>query len=260
METDNNNVNEQQQQPTGGAENVLQDRDVSITTTDTQKLTIPTEENVDATDEDKDKEEGKAGEEKEVDEAEADAELQEEVDKTNAAVKDLRSDLSSKNIDFDEIAEEFLDTGDFSQAHRDALAKAGYPDTVVDAFISGLRATAAQMVSTVYSYCGGEDEYNKLTQFIASQGDGSIEQFNRVVETGDLGQIKLALDGFKARMGKRTGVAGRSVLGGNGGTNVSNGGFTSKNEMVKAMSDPRYGRDPAYTKDIQRKTMDSSFF
>lgn len=251
---------------TGSAEDVLKDRDVSITTTDTQKVTIPTEEDVDDKgdddkDDNKDTEDKDGKEEKEDDAAESeDSELQTEVTKITDAANDLRKDLTSKGIDFDAIAEEFSNNGDFTPETRAELAKAGYPQTVVDAFLSGLQATAEKIVNTVYSYCGGEDEYNKMAQFIKAQGEDTVTQFNRVIESGDLGQMKLAIDGFKARMGARTGVAGRSVLGGNGTGGNAQKGFSSKSDMVKAMSDPRYGRDPSYTKDIQKKTMNSSFF
>lgn len=259
---------------TGSAEDVLKDRDVSITTTDTQKVTIPTEEDVDDKGDDADKDDkdtedkqsedkdGKEEEEKEKDDAteSEDSELQTEVNKVTDAANDLRKDLTTKGIDFDAIAEEFSNNGDFTPETRAALEKAGYPKTVVDAFLSGLQATADKIVTTIFSYCGGEAEYNKMAQFIKSQGEDTVAQFNRVLESGDVGQMKLAIDGFKARMGARTGVAGRSVLGGNGTGGNAQQGFSSKSDMVKAMSDPRYGRDPSYTKDIQKKTMNSSFF
>lgn len=254
---------------TGSAEDVLKDRDVSITTTDTQKVTIPTEEDVDDKGE-SDKDDNKDTEDKQTedkadkkdeDTAESeDSELQTEVNKVTDAANDLRKDLTTKGIDFDAIAEEFSNNGDFTPETRAALEKAGYPQTVVDAFLSGLQATADKIVTTIFSYCGGEDEYNKMAQYIKAQGEDTVAQFNRVLESGDVEQMKLAIDGFKARMGARTGVAGRSVLGGNGTGGNAQKGFSSKSDMVKAMSDPRYGRDPSYTKDIQKKTMNSSFF
>ena len=254
---------------TGSAEDVLKDRDVSITTTDTQKVTIPTEEDVDDKGE-SDKDDNKDTEDKQTEDTadkkdedtpeSEDSELQTEVNKVTDAANDLRKDLTTKGLDFDAMAEEFSNNGDFTPETRAALEKAGYPQTVVDAFLSGLQATAEKIVNTVYSYCGGEDEYNKMAQYIKAQGEDTVAQFNRVIESGDLGQMKLAIDGFKARMGARTGVAGRSVLGGNGTGGNAQIGFSSKSDMVKAMSDPRYGRDPSYTKDIQKKTMNSSFF
>ena len=253
---------------TGSAEDVLKDRDVSITTTDTQKVTIPTEEDVDDKGEsdkdDKDTEdkqtEDKADNKDEDTPESEDSELQTEVNKVTDAANDLRKDLTTKGLDFDAMAEEFSNNGDFTPETRAALEKAGYPKTVVDAFLSGLQATADKIVTTIFSYCGGEEEYNKMAQFIKAQGEDTVTQFNRIIESGDLGQMKLAIDGFKARMGARTGVAGRSVLGGNGTGGNAQKGFSSKSDMVKAMSDPRYGRDPSYTKDIQKKTMNSSFF
>lgn len=244
---------------TGSVEDALKDRDVTITTTDTQKITVPTEEEVDAGKEDGEGKEEKDKAPEETDKTE-EAALAEEVTNATTAADDLKKDLTGKGLDFDAMVDEYSDTGDFSQETRDALEKAGYPESVVNAFIAGLEATAEKIVRTVFDYCGGEDEYTKITQFVETQGKADIDRFNHAIESGDIEQMKLAIDGYKARMGARTGVAGRSVLGGNGTGGNANKGFSSKRDMVQAMSDPRYGRDPSYTKDIQRKTMNSDFF
>ena len=109
-------------------------------------------------------------------------------------------------------------------------------------------------------YVGGQQEYLKLAKFIQQQGDGSAERFNDLIEAGDVNNIKLALDGFRARMYAQKGKTGRSILGSsNANVSHNNVGYSSRAEMVKAMSDKRYGVDRAYTEEVQRKTMNSPF-
>ena len=136
------------------------------------------------------------------------------------------------------------------------LEDAGYPKSVVSAYIAGLEATAEKFVNDVVSHVGGADKYRQIAQFIATSGQA--DAYNSLLEKGNLSEIKLALDGFRARMQARTGSTGRSILGG-GGSGKSNNGYGSKQEMVKAMSDKRYGRDKGYTMEVQRKVMNSSF-
>ena len=170
---------------------------------------------------------------------------------------DVKNDLESKGVDFNKLAQEYETTGQLSTESVEALTKAGYPKSVVDAYIAGMEATAAKFEAQVYEYAGGKQEFQKLTQFVQSQGQESIDTFNRVVGTGDLATIKLALQGFQAQMTKAYGSTNRTVMG-KATTGTSNG-FQSKAEMVTAMSDKRYGRDPGYTMEIQNKTMRSSF-
>ena len=49
------------------------------------------------------------------------------------------------------------------------------------------------------------------------------------------------------------------VMGGQPIENGASQGYSAQSEMVKAMSDPRYGRDRAYTMEVQRKTQTAKF-
>lgn len=251
---------------TGGAEDALQGRDVEIRSTSTEKIetkdpseeaqeTEKTEEAVPKTEE---QAETKDNEDKPTSEEES---IETRVAKAVEADQTLQDELGKKGIDFDALADEYYADGGLSEKSYDQLEKAGYPKSVIDAYITGLEATAKQFVADVYQHAGGQEEYEKIAGFISKQNDGSAERFNSLIEKGDMAGIRLALDGFKARMHAANGYTGRSILGrsSNAGNNAGNMGFANRGEMVKAMSDPRYLRDPSYTKEVQDKTMNSSF-
>ena len=63
--------------------------------------------------------------------------------------------------------------------------------------------------------------------------------------------INLAVAGLKAQYDNANGVEGRMVT----GKPPTNSGdvFRSQQELVAAMNDPRYDRDPAYRQDIIEK-------
>lgn len=255
---------------TGSAEDALKGRDVEIKSTATETVSLKEDEvKEDAPEEtqNKDNEEEKAPEEQK-DSTKDDSGDKEDTPESRAteyseaakADKDLQDDLASKGVDFDAMADEYMDKGELSKESYEKLQKAGYPQSVVDAYIKGLEATAEKFANDVMDYVGGQQEYLKLAKFIQQQGDGSAERFNDLIEAGDINNIKLALDGFRARMYAQKGKTGRSILGSsNANVSHNNVGYSSRAEMVKAMSDKRYGVDRAYTEEVQRKTMNSPF-
>lgn len=238
---------------TGSAEDVLKDHeDVEIKNTNTETVKLQSEEEPEQ--EDNKPEEGEQQtEDKNNDKPE---DLQATVDEQNKAAEDLKTDLTNKGIDFDALSDEYDKNGGLSEDSLKKLEDAGYPKSVVSAYIAGLEATAEKFVNDVVSHVGGADKYRQIAQFIATSGQA--DAYNSLLEKGNLSEIKLALDGFRARMHARTGSTGRSILGGGGSGKVNNG-YGSKQEMVKAMSDKRYGRDKGYTMEVQRKVMNSSF-
>ena len=172
---------------------------------------------------------------------------------------DLKADLSSKGVDFDLLAKEFDSNGALSQASLDALEKAGYPKTVVDAYINGMQANVDKFVAQVQGFAGGEQGYTQLVQFMNSQPISVRESFNATLNTGNLGQIQLAINGIKAQMTAKYGTSNPTIMTGGNPGQVSNG-FSTTQEMVKAMSDPRYQTDPKYTREVISKVQNAAFY
>lgn len=241
---------------TGSAADVLKDHeDVEIKSTSTETVSVKSEDSAPDNPEQEPKQESQEqSEQKEQEQKPAD--LQTTVDEQNKAAEDVKADLTKKGIDFDKLSAEYDENGSLSEDSLKKLEEAGYPKSVVSAYIAGLEATAEKFVNDVVSHVGGADKYRQIAQFIATSGQA--DAYNSLLEKGNLSEIKLALDGFRARMQARTGNTGRSILGGSGSGKVNNG-FGTKQEMVKAMSDKRYGRDKGYTMEVQRKVMNSSF-
>lgn len=185
--------------------------------------------------------------------------IEEDLKKQEETQKDLKADLATKGVDFDAVAAEFDKNGSLSAESLEALNKAGYPKSVVDAYINGLQATQERFVSTVQSYAGGADNYKQLISFVQTQPKEVVEAYNASIQSGNLGQIKLAIIGLQSQMTKTYGTSNPSILG-NGSAKEAPNGYTSMEQMTKDMSDPRYQKDPKFTREVMQKIKNATIF
>lgn len=184
-------------------------------------------------------------------------EIEQGVKDQQKAEQDVKADLGAKGVNYDALAKEYEDNGKLSEESMKALKGAGYPESVVNAFIKGFEAQVNEYTNAVYKMAGGEEAYGRLCEFIKGLGDADVQAFNETINSGSLSQLHALINGYKAQMTTKYGTSNRSILG--GANAVDNRGFNSKDAMVKAMNDPRYGTDMAYTEKVQRMTMQSTF-
>ena len=107
-------------------------------------------------------------------------------------------------------------------------------------------------INQVKNYAGGEAQYDNLIQWAdGALDDNSKEAFDSIINTGSVDAIKIAVNGLKAQYEAANGYEGKMYTGKapKGNTDV----FRSQAELVAAMSDKRYDRDPAYRQDIIEK-------
>ena len=184
-------------------------------------------------------------------------EVEQGVKDQQKAEQDVKADLETKGVDYDSLVKEYEENGKLSEESMKALKGAGYPETVVNAFIKGFEAQVNEFTNAVYKMAGGEAEYGRLCEFIKGLGEADVQAFNETINSGSLTQLAALINGYKAQMTTKYGTSNRSIL---GGANVVEAqGFNSKDAMIKAMNDPRYGNDMAYTEKVQRMTMQSTF-
>lgn len=203
---------------------------------------------------------GNGGESQQQQSSNAETQVQQDLDKQKQTEQEVKADLAKKNVDFDALAKEYADAGELSADSLKKLADAGYPKQVVDAYLDGLNARMDRFVSTVKGYAGGEEEFAKLQTYIAGQPQEVIDGFNSAVNSGNLGQIKLAIAGLKAEMTKAYGTANPTVMAGQAKGGGEPQGYTNFEQMTKDMSDPRYNVDPIYTRQVYAKVKAATIF
>ena len=195
----------------------------------------------------------------------------EEDDKPAGDAREIYGDLiggklDDAGIDFQDMNVRWQQSGTLESGDYDQLAEAGFNRDMVDAYLSGLQYKAAQdtalsvkEVTSIKESLGGEAEYNKMIQWAgANLPPEEVEGFNQIINTQPMSAVKMAVAGLHARY---TAVEGREprLIGGRASKGSSDK-FESTAQLVEAMSDPRYSKDPAYQRKIQEKLGRSSIF
>ena len=107
-------------------------------------------------------------------------------------------------------------------------------------------------INTIKNSAGGEAQYDNLISWANTNLDAkSQEAFDSIVNSGSIDAIKIAVSGLKSQYEAANGFEGKMYTGKapKGETDT----FRSQAELVQAMSDKRYDRDPAYRQDIIEK-------
>ena len=78
-----------------------------------------------------------------------------------------------------------------------------------------------------------------------------IDMYDSVMESGDRNAAFFAMQALSYKYGESVGVEGKLVQG--KAPTETTKGFKSQAEVVNAMQDPRYDRDPAYRQEIMAK-------
>lgn len=170
--------------------------------------------------------------------------------------------LSDGGLDIAAFEAEYEANGALSDESYARLEKAGLTRDVVDRYIEAQAVAAQKTVEDVKAVAGGEDAYARMILWAKDALETpEIETFNRVMDSGDISMIRLAVAGLTARWKHAEGSAPTSLVSGNAAAGRSRTDvFQSSQEVVEAMRDKRYGRDPAYTRAVEQRIGRSSIF
>ena len=113
------------------------------------------------------------------------------------------------------------------------------------------QATEAD-IEQIQSAVGGSDEYQNMIQWAGQNlSEQEVAMYDAVMDRGDPLAMFFAAQALNARYQDAVGYDGE-MLTGNAPRNASDA-FRSQAELVAAMSDPRYDKDPAYRDDVADK-------
>jgi len=108
--------------------------------------------------------------------------------------------------------------------------------------------TAKQLVNSV----GGEKTYTDMMKWAAQNlNESEISMYDSVMESGDPNAAFFAMQAMSYKYNDNVGVDGNLLQGKASGETTK--GFKSQAEVVAAMQDPRYDRDPAYRQEVMAK-------
>ena len=107
-------------------------------------------------------------------------------------------------------------------------------------------------VTQIQDSVGGVDEYQNMLQWAGQNlSEQEINLYDAAMDRGDPLTMFFAAQALNSRYQDAVGYDGE-MLTGSAPRNTGNG-FRSQAELIAAMSDPRYDKDPAYRQDIADK-------
>jgi hypothetical protein len=185
-------------------------------------------------------------EEEEVVEEEEGEEYVEDYDTT---FEDLMRAAGDEYLEKGELSEEMLDA--FSEMSSRDLVQAYFEMQANETQAPVGRELEAREIADIQNSVGGEAQYSRMTDWAADNFSADeIEAFDNLVESGNTAAIKLALQALQYRYTDAMGYEGDMIQ---GKAASPADVFRSQAEVVRAMNDPRYDRDPAYRNEITEK-------
>ena len=104
---------------------------------------------------------------------------------------------------------------------------------------------------------GGEENYTNMMQWASENlNETEIGMYDSVMDSGNRNAAFFAMQALSYRYNDSVGVEG-NLLQGKASSNTTKG-FKSQAEVVTAMQDPRYDRDPAYRQEVMAKLESSN--
>lgn len=161
-------------------------------------------------------------------------------------------ELANRGLSFDEFSQEFYENGSLSDASYEKLQEAGIPREVVDQYIAGQQAIAARMESEVKALVGGDEGFQELATWATENiSDEELAAYNRAVNSGDIGQAKLAVAGLYQKFQEARPNEPKLLQSSGGRPSADT--YESIAQLQEDMSNPKYKTDPAFRKKVQEK-------
>ena len=189
-----------------------------------------------------------SGSRDESEEERYDEEPVEEESRDYSDISDLFALAGDEYSESGQLSAETLEA--FSSMSSQELVQAYFEMQAQQPSQSG-RELSNQEVNQLQNLVGGQQAYNQLTSWAAENfSEGEIEAFDSLIESGNTNAIQLALQALYYRYTDAMGVEGNMLT---GKPARSQDAFRSQQELISAMSDPRYDSDPAYRQDVINK-------
>lgn len=164
--------------------------------------------------------------------------------------------------------------GKLSEDSYAELAKLGYSKAVVDAYVDGVTAPAktqaavqaaqdaANVRAEILSEIGGQEVLTDMIGWAkANLTPEEQSAYNDAVFSGNAARVKLAVQGLHSKYSREVGTQPAMRLAGRPSIDV--GGyapFANNNDVVNAMSDPRYKTDSKYRAEVAARLAVSDVF
>ena len=155
-------------------------------------------------------------------------------------------------IDIAAFEKEYADNGSLSDKSYEALARVGITKEIVDRYIEGRTAYAANYDEQVMSVAGGKSEYEAIVNWAKDNlSDSEKESYNKAVTSRDIELAKLATAGLMAKYkSSQCNIPATTI---EGGASSGLSYYSSMDELVTDQKDIRYEKDTAFRQAVEDK-------
>jgi hypothetical protein len=130
------------------------------------------------------------------------------------------------------------------------------PEAEAETEDAGEEVLSEEQAEMLMEMVGGEKAYKSMLDWASEAFDAEeIEMYDSVMESGNPNAIYYAIQALKSRYSDAVGSDGQTLTG--RAAVDTDDSFQSQAELVAAMSDPRYDRDPAYRSNVMRRLENS---
>lgn len=162
-------------------------------------------------------------------------------------------------LDMSALQAEYDTNGELTDESYAALEKAGITKEMVNQFIAGAEAQQSAAQAELLEPLGGDLEaYDEMIGWAADAlDDKAIDDFNKVLESGNSAAIKASIANLKAQYADANGNEPSKSLSGKAtgsGTSV----YESTQDLMKDMQNPEYAKNPAFRAKVEAKLGRSS--
>jgi hypothetical protein len=160
--------------------------------------------------------------------------------------------LESVGLDFGKYSNEYNTNGSLSDSSYAEMEQKGIPRNVVDQYIQGQQALATNVQNQVYNTVGGKEHYTEMVNWAKdSLSKDEVNAFNTAVNSSDVAQINLAVQGLNARYTSSEGTD-PSLVGGKSAASTGVG-YENWSQVTADMAKPEYRKDSAFQQEVQDK-------
>ena len=173
------------------------------------------------------------------------------------------------------LAGKFKDQSSLEQAYLELQKKLGTPNDEAEAGEEGEQEEQTsdeenvleeepsadqlteEQANQLFEMVGGEQAYKSMLNWAGQNiSKEEIEMYDSVMSSGSANSIYFAVQALNNKYNDAVGTDGQ-MLTGKRSAAQQNEQFRSQQELVQAMNDPRYDRDPAFRDDVIRKLQNS---
>tara|TARA_R100000664_G_C2703380_1_gene102885 strand:- start:23 stop:814 length:792 start_codon:yes stop_codon:yes gene_type:complete len=194
-------------------------------------------------------------------------ELEYRLEQQKTSSDESPSESVSKNVteqpslDWDKISSDFAVNNELSDDHRKSLNAAGIPDDIINNYLELHSVGQEFSQQRTIEYAGGEENINAMFDWARSNlSEEEVNNYNDMLNSPnwrmaiDSLRVSSQVDGVASDQNSRAPSLVEGEMSG-----VSGAAFPSKQQMIEAMSDPRYKSDPAFRNQVRLRVGRSNF-